>query len=82
MGTGESVNKENKTLNENKEKDKKLERDYIPENIIIGEKSVIFIDEIKRIQKKRYNVKFNDENGTGFFCKIHKRKRNETIIYK
>ena len=63
--------KENKTLNENKEKDKKLERDYIPENIIIGEKSVIFIDEIKRIQKKRYNVKFNDENGTGFFCKIN-----------
>ncbi len=35
MGTGKSVNKENKTLNENKEKDKKLERDYIPENIII-----------------------------------------------
>ena len=38
MGTGGSVNKENKTLNENKEKDKKLERDYIPQNLIIGEK--------------------------------------------
>ena len=56
MGTGGSVNKENKTLNENKEKDKKLERDYILENIIIEEKSIIIIDEVKRIQKNRYNM--------------------------
>ena len=34
MGTGGIVNKENKTLNENKEKDKKKERDYIPEDTI------------------------------------------------
>ncbi len=72
MGTGKSVNKENKTLNENKEKDKKLERDYILENIIIEEKSIIIIDEVKRIQKKQIQyVKFNGENGTGFFCKIN-----------
>ncbi len=76
---------EKKTFNENKEKNKKKKKDYIPESTIIGEKSVISIDEVKRIETKFNTIckilKENDENGTGFFCKINiKGKEMKTLF--
>ena len=57
MGTGGSVNQKNKTFNEKKEKDKKKERDYIPELEIKGKKRLIDFNEINRIKKTiRYNM--------------------------
>ena len=52
MGTCGSAIKKNKTFNEKKEKDKKKERDYIPEERIKGEKRLIHFTDINRIQKK------------------------------
>ena len=66
METGGSAIKENKTFNE----------DYIPEKTVDGEKSIIAFDEVNRIQKKLDTIckilrENDDENGTGFFCKIN-----------
>ncbi len=76
METCGSAIKENKTFKEHKEKDKKNERDYIPEDIIIGERRLIPFKEVNRIQKKLDTIckilrENDDENGTGFFCKIN-----------
>ena len=48
MGTDGSAIKEKKTVNENEDKD------YNPENLIIGERRVIPFNEINRILEKVY----------------------------
>ena len=64
MGTCGSVIKEKKTFNENEKKDKKIDKDYIPENLTIGQKRVIPFNEINRIQKKLDTIcKILKENG-------------------
>ena len=72
MGTGGSAIKEKKTFNE--KKDKKQDKDYVPENLIIGQRRVIPFNEVKRIEKKLdtiCKILKEKENGTGFFCKIN-----------
>ena len=74
MGTKGSVIKEKKTFNENEKKDKKQDKDYVPKNLIIGERRVIPFNEINRIQKKLdtiCKIIKEKENGSGFFCKIN-----------